>query len=282
MNLQRSVTPVARFRVVFLLLFPALNSTGIAAADFDGHPLSDEQRQQMIEEFEERVSELTAAIRETPDSVTLYSRRGDALFFLAKFKEAVADYEKMVELDASQDESHWRRGIARFYAGQYKEAAHQFEIYHSFDDVDRENGIWRYFSQHKAYGEKKARAGLLKYRKDDREPFPSVYRLFSGELTAEEVLAGVKDADASSAERSKREFYAFLYVGLNHALEGQDKAAITQLRAATANKWGPDAGFGPKYMWHVGRIHYELLLRKQKAKAAGKKTEKPTEASSTK
>jgi lipoprotein NlpI len=268
--------------IPWLAVLSFLMAFGVAAADEKGHPLPEKQRQELKESLEKRVSSLTAQIKEKPDSVSLYSQRGDAFFFLAKFKEAVSDYEKMVELDATQDSSHWRRGIARFYAEEYKKAAHQFEIYDTFDDVDRENGIWRYFSQYKAYGAKKAKEGLLKYKKDDREPFPSVYQLFSGELTADEVLAAVKDAEISKTERSKREFYAFLYVGLNDAVEGRDAAAFRSLRAATANTWGPEAGFGPNYMWHVGRIHYELLLKKRATAEKKKKASQPTEASSRK
>lgn len=259
---------IQKLRILFPIALLAVICVNAArAAEPGDHPLPREDRERMTKELEQRVRELTAAINENPKSVGLYSRRGDALFFLARFTESVADYEKMVELDSDQDSSHWRRGIARFYAKKYKEAAHQFEIYHSFDDVDRENGIWRYFSQYKAYGKKKAKQELLKYKKDDRQPFPSVYRLFSGELSSEDVLAGVRDAEISKTERSKREFYAFLYVGLNHALEGRDKEAIVQLRASTASKWGPEAGFGPNYMWHVGRLHYELLKKKQKSKS---------------
>lgn len=254
-----------------LLAISLVFAASLDAADPARHPISQAQREKMTADLEKQVSSLTAAIREMPDSIGLYSQRGDALFFLARFKEAVADYEKMVKLDPSRESSHWRRGIAQYYAGQYKAAAHQFEIYHSYDDVDRENGIWRYFSHYRAYGRKKARQGLLKYRKDDRQPFPSVYRLFSGELSSDDVLSSVREAEISKTERSKREFYAFLYVGLNHALEGRDKEAIAQLRAATANRWGPEAGYGPHYMWHVGRIHYELLLKKQKQKPAAEK-----------
>jgi lipoprotein NlpI len=273
---------IVLFRGPCLAILFCLLAVRVEAADPKGHPLPEAERKELKESLEKRVTSLTADIEKMPKSVALYSKRGDALFFLAKFKEAVADYEKMVELDAAEDSSHWRRGIARFYAEEYKKAAHQFEIYNSIDDVDRENGIWRYFSQYKAYGAKKAKEGLLKYKKDDREPFPSVYRLFSGELSAEDVLAAVKDAEISKAERSKREFYAYLYVGLNDALESRDAAAIRSLHAATANSWGPEAGFGPNYMWHVGRLHYELLVKKRDAAAKKKKAPQPAEASSSK
>ena len=220
----------------------------------------------MTAQQERQVQELTARLKQTPDSVGLLSRRGDALFFLARFDEAAADYNRMAELQPGLAKSHWRRGIAWFYAGQYDEAAHQFEIYDSFDNVDRENGIWRFFSQYRSAGRKKAREGLLKYEKDDREPFPSVYRLFSGETTPEAILMSIAAAEIDAAEREKRLFYAQLYIGLNHAVEDRPRQAVVHLREAVANTWGPKAGYGPHYMWEVGRLHFELL-QKQLAKA---------------
>jgi len=181
---------------------------------------------------------------------------------IRKDAEAVADYEKMVEQDPSLEKSHWRRGIAYFYAGNYEKAARQFEIYDTFDNVDRENGIWRYFSQYKAYGRDKAREGLLKYAKDDREPFPDVYQLFEGKKTPEQILEKISSAQISEGEREMRRFYAHLYIGLNFVVDGKRDEAVTQLRKAVANTWGPKAGFGPEYMWHVGRLHYELLTKK--------------------
>lgn len=190
-----------------------------------------------------------------------FSRRGDERFSAGDFEGAVADYEKMVELEPRLEAGHWRRGIAYFYAGRYEKAARQFELYHSHDDVDRENGIWRYLSQAKAYGFEKAREGLLKYKKDDREPFPSVYELFAGRTTPERILAQIRAAELGDDEREKRYFYAHLYIGLNHAVEGRSAEALKALRLSTANRWGPKAGYGPIYMWNVGRLHLAILER---------------------
>lgn len=225
------------------------------------HPISSEDRQKLVESLRKNAEVLSGKLLEGDSpQVRLLSQRGDVLFFLGDFKKAVADYEKMVDLDPQQGDSHWRRGIARFYAGKSKEAAQQFEAYHSFDDIDRENGIWRYFSQYRAYGPEKAKEGLLKYRKTDREPFPDVYRLFSGDTTPKKILAAIDDAEISKDEREKRLFYAQLYIGLNHAVEGRDADAIVHLRESTTNSWGRSAGYGPQYMWHVGRVHLDLLL----------------------
>jgi len=225
----------------------------------DDHPLSEDQRKAIALEMAENIKSASEQIEKDPKRISAYSRRADARFMRGEFKDAVEDYEKMVELDPSLDTGHWRRGIAYFYAGLYPKAAHQFEIYNSFDNIDRENGIWRYFSQVKALGKEKAREGLLKYEKDDREPFPDLYQIFSGKKTTGEVFLKITKADIDEEEREKRLFYADLYGGLYAAIEGDKDIAKRHLRRAVLNKWGPKAGFGPNYMWHVGRLHYDLL-----------------------
>ncbi len=91
-----------------------------------------------------------------------------------------------------------------------------------------------------------------------------MYRLFSNDTTGAAILKKIAAAKIGNNEREKRLFYAHLYVGLNHALHDRDKRAIKHLREAVANKWGPKAGYGPHWMWQVGRLHYELLMKKSK------------------
>lgn len=249
-----------------LALLGGLLPAAVAQAE---HPLSQEQRDEAARLRLEQLAELDAAIGEAPEEIGLYSRRGDLRFFLGDFAGALADYDRMVRLSPESEASHWRRGIAAFYAGEYKRAAAQFDSYHSFDDVDRENGIWRYFSHVKASGKEAARKELLKYEKDDREPFPSVYKLFAGETTPEAILSAIADADIGKVEREKRLFYAELYIGLNHAVDGRDADALAHLEKAVANEWGPRAGYGPNYMWNVGRVHYELLRAKAREAEKG-------------
>ena len=252
------------WKKVLLILIPF----GVLAAQEaisirEAAPLSEDRVAELTKSFQKSLDESSDFITKNPNSLKGYSQRGDTLFFLGRFKDAVTDYDKMIELDEAERASHWRRGIALFYAGRYKDAAAQFESYHSFDQIDRENGIWRYLSQHQADGRDKARQGLLKYQKDDREPFPAVYKLFAGTITSDQILNEIAKADLSKSEREKRLFYANLYIGLNHAVEGDNELARKHLVLATQNKWGPIAGYGPNYMWHVGRLH-EAQLRKNK------------------
>ena len=211
-------------------------------------PPEGEKEAEMQAAFERDLKDLNAAIEKNANDVDLYSRRGDVHFFLANFDEAVADYDRMVELEPKLDGSHWRRGMAG-----------QFERYHSFDNVDRENGIWRYLSQVKAYGQEKAREGLLKYEKDDREPFPDVYRLFAGTIAADDILERIADADIDERNRQKRLFYAELYIGLELAVSDEPAEARKHLALAAENSWPEPAGYGPRYMWQVARLHRDLI-----------------------
>lgn len=249
---------IAKFGLIVLLWLPG--TAAPAASD-------DDERDRWNKRFDDEIAQFTEQIGKSPNNVDGYSRRGDAFFFRGKFAEAAADYEKMVELEPNLETSHWRKGIAYFYARRYKDAATQFENYHQFDNVDRENGIWRYLSQTKALGREKAREGLLKYEKDDREPFPDVYRLFSGELTGDEVVKRIDDARITPREREQRLFYAELYVGLDDFVEGRLDSAEKHLGAAAKNNWGSKAGGGPGWMWHVARVHHDLLAAElEKAK----------------
>lgn len=240
---------------------------GIDCGRLTAEPARSTDGEQNNYRLDAEIADLTDRIAKSPDSVDLYSRRGDKHFFRGKFTEAVADFDKMVELKPDLEKEHWRRGIAYFYAKQYKDAARQFEIYHSFDNVDRENGIWRYLSQVKSVGKEQARKGLLKYEKDDREPFPDVYKLFAGELTGDEVLGRIREAKLSPAEREKRLFYAELYVGLNDFVDDKLESAQKHLGEAVDNRWGRQAGGGPGWMWHVARVHHAMLREAEEKKS---------------
>ena len=213
---------------------------------------------ELTAELEGQLKVLPAIMDKDADAVGKYSRRGDLHMFLGKFSEAEADYKKMSMLKPDLDASHWRLGIAMYLAGHPEDAAAQFDRYHSFDNVDRENGIWRYLSHRAAYGKEKAREQLLKYEKDDRPPFREVYQLFEGTMTATEVLQSISP-ELPESSRQSRLFYAQLYVGLNEAAEDKPEAALKALREAVQNEWPREAGFGPDYMWHVGRLQYLRL-----------------------
>ena len=218
--------------------------------------------QDLEAQLRDQLKLLPAPAADTPkaEAIDRHSQRGDMQMFLAQFQEAETSYRRMVELDPALDASHWRLGIACFFAQHPQAGADQFEKYHSFDSVDRENGIWRYFCHHRASGKEKAQKQLIRYETDDRPPFKEVYQLFQGTLTPDQVLKSA--SDAPEAGRQSRLFYSHLYVGLNAALENHRDVAIASLQQSTLNPWPQSAGYGPRYMWHIGRLQLNLLVQK--------------------
>ncbi len=199
-----------------------------------------------------------AVLEKMPKSPNLLSRRGDTRVFLGDFKGAIADYEGMIALDASLDAPHWRLGIAYYFAGEFSKAALQFEKYHAYDARDRENGVWKFFSQVRGEGLEAARKGLLVYTQFDREPFPSVYKMLAGEQTPAGVLEELERKGLQ--KETQVVFFAKYYAGLYESVTGHKEAGLKWVQEAVAI-FPPEAADrgGPGYMWHAARLHAQQL-----------------------
>ena len=252
---------LARFVSVLLMtcwLIP-LHADEPAASDARKHPLSDTERAELKQTWDDKIAELTKKLVTKADDLSALSQRGDAYFFRGNFPASLRDYQKMCEVSPDTEPGHWRLGLVQYYAGEFETSTKFFDRFFKTDDIDREGGLWKYLAQAKGEGPEKARAGLLKYTKFDREPMPTVYRLFEGTITPEELLKTVDEGQLADTEREKRLFYIELYIGLWLDAHKKPQEALPHFRAATANKWPRDAGYGPNWMWHVARVHYELL-----------------------
>lgn len=240
------------------VLFATLTASNLTAEPID---LRSPATQKLEPALRTELARLDQAIVANPADVQLYSRRGDVHFFLADFPRALADYQKMVELDPEVLALHWRLGLAQFYAGKYEDSAKQFERYFELDQSDRENGIWRFYAQVRLHGLEQARQQLLPYEKPDRAPLPDIYDLCAGKLTAAELEARLKGEDLPAQELAKREFYGHLYLGLDYAIKKEDQLARTHLERAIASEWARSSGYGPGYMWQIARLQYDLLTK---------------------
>jgi lipoprotein NlpI len=214
----------------------------------------------MLAQFEQELAKVDAGIEKASESVQLYSRRGDLDLFLGKYRDAVTAYEKMIALDPAQDAPHWRLGIAYYFAGDFEKSARQFQKYHDYDGRDRENGIWKFLAQARHEGVDKARKEMLVYTRFDREPFPSLYSMFAGQKTSEDLLKEVEQKQLTTDPQVL--FFAHYYAGLNEDLLGHRESAVSHLRKAVA-LFTPDtsASGGPGYMWQVARLQLRELTK---------------------
>lgn len=249
---MKNCSALVAFSAVLIFAFSA---TGGLAAEAD--VISEETRTRMRADFSQQIATADAALAKDPQLVQAYSARGDARLFLGDFRGAVSDFEKMISLDPSLDAPHWRLGIAYYFAGDFVKSARQFEKYHAYDGRDRENGIWKFLAQAKTDGIEKARAGMLAYTRFDREPFPSLYEMFAGKKTPDEVLAEVAKKGLAADETVQ--FFANYYCGLEEDLRGHRARALELLGKAVASRAGRDARGGAGYMWQVARLHWERL-----------------------
>ncbi|MEY2598347.1 MAG: Lipoprotein NlpI precursor [Verrucomicrobiota bacterium] len=209
-------------------------------------------------------AEASARLEASPNTPALLSRRGDLRLFLGRFAQAIADFERMIALDPTQDAPHWRLGIAYYFQGDFAKAARQFEKYHAYDGRDRENGIWQFLSKARGEGIAAARAAMLEYREFDREPFPALYELFAGTRSAESVLEHV--GREAWRDHKPVQFFARYYVGVYEALTGKREEGARHVRSAVALYERESSGRGgPGYMWEVARLHAELLEREAAA-----------------
>lgn len=241
-------------------LFPHLVLAVTLLFSAAGHaedPLTPEERGRLYNVLNKDMEESTAKLAKEPNNLKELSRRGDTNLFLGRFKESVADFNRMIQLDPSQDAPHWRLGIALYFAGEYEKSARQFVKYHAYDPRDRENGIWKFMAQMRTEGVEKARKEMLPYTQFDREPFPSLYDLYAGKMTTDEFFADLKRRRPDLNDEMM--FFANYYTGLYELMLGNRERARELLRAAVKNPWAIIAEQGPTYMWHCARLHSEQV-----------------------
>lgn len=158
-------------------------------------------------------------------------REGVQAFFNAQPQEAVAAFDRLIELTPEVKPQLWQRGLALYYTGDFKAGREQFEVHQTVNTADVENAAWHFLCVARLEGLEAARKALIPIEGDTRVPMKQVHDLFAGKGSAEEVL---KAAEAGEGEdlRNHR-CYAHLYLGLYYeALKDDARAKEHMLKAA--------------------------------------------------
>lgn len=158
-------------------------------------------------------------------------REGVQAFFNAQPQEAVAAFDRLIELTPEVKPQLWQRGLALYYTGDFKAGRKQFEVHQTVNTADVENAAWHFLCVARLEGLEAARKALIPIEGDTRVPMKQVHDLFAGKGSAEEVL---KAAEAGEGEdlRNHR-CYAHLYLGLYYeALKDDARAKEHMLKAA--------------------------------------------------
>jgi lipoprotein NlpI len=208
-----------------------------------------------MQKHTEAIADFDRCLELDPKLAEAYDHRGSEQFKLGRIKESLADFDQFLKLRPKEAPSHWKRGISLYYAGRYDDGRKQFEGYEKVDTNDVENAVWHFLCNARRLGIDKARGQMLKIGKDRRVPMMEVYDLYRGKLKPADVLAAAEAGDVSAELRKQQRFYAHLYLGLYYDVLGDRRKALEHMeRAEGKYRLG-------HYMGDVAHVHAELLRK---------------------
>ncbi|NEO29126.1 MAG: hypothetical protein F6K36_01425 [Symploca sp. SIO3C6] len=196
--------------------------------------------------LENELKQWNQLIRSQPNNPKAYIQRGMANFKLAKIDESIRDFDHAEKLNPKVLPYLWQRGLSYYYAERFEEGARQFQLDLSVNPQDVEETVWRYLCIARLKGVAEARNSLLAVKNDPRSVMRSVYGLFAGNCTREEVLA------VGEKESIRGKFYSNLYIGLHYEAQA-DSIHAREYIVRAANDYQLD-----DYMWHLARVHQAL------------------------
>lgn len=205
--------------------------------------------------LEQELARWNEVIRNYPNDPKAYIRRGMVNFKLAKISESIQDFDQAEKLDSTVSPYLWQRGLSYYYAERFEEGAAQFELDLTVNAQDVEETVWRYLCIAQLKGTVEARQALLAVKNDPRPIMNSVYDLYAGNCTPEDVLATGKKYGRHGR------FYSHLYIGLYYEAAKdieQSTESNSTLRARfyilkAANEYKLD-----DYMWYLACVHKNL------------------------
>jgi lipoprotein NlpI len=204
------------------------------------------------------VESFTKAIALDPKAATAYQSRGEANFFLSRFKESISDFDQALAIEPEKKPYHWQRGISCYYAQQFEEGRKQFEEHKTVNPNDVENAVWHYLCVARISGVEKARSALIPMEGDSRVPMKEIYALYSGKASPEDVLRAASAGTPSPARLKDHLFYAHLYLGLYYEAQGDEKQARANILKAASE------AIPGNYMGDVAKVHARLYQAKKR------------------
>jgi len=196
--------------------------------------------------LENQLQDCHNTIINQPNNSNAYVRRGMVYFKLRRITESIQDFDQAEKLDFQITPYLWQRGLSYYYAERFAEGAKQFETDLTVNAQDVEETVWRYLCIARLSGVTEARNCLLSVKNDPRKIMKSVYDLFAGNCTTDDVLNVGKLAGL------KGKFYSHLYLGLYYEAENNLELAQEYIVKA-ADEYKID-----DYMWYLAVVHKQL------------------------
>ncbi len=206
-------------------------------------------------DYSAAIAELQSLTRLNPDNVQYHFALGEARFMAGQVSDAVASFDRAIELMPELGPRCWQRGLALYYAGQFEAGRKQFESHQTVNRQDVENAVWHMLCVARASGVEQARAQMIPITADSRVPMAEIFDLFAGHKSVDDVMQVAAGNDETPAEVRRRQvYYAHLYVGLYHEMTGHPALAQAAMKQASSINPIPKG----ELMGTVADVHLKL------------------------
>lgn len=209
--------------------------------------------------YAEALQALDKSIVRKPKTSFLYHRRSMINRLMGRYEEALADLTEMIETMQPESRAVWsyyHRGTVNWILGRPDEALADYEKATRYLGRTSYANARSFLILLEMGRTDEARQELSRSRRTVRDDpwLETVLAFLSGDVTAEELLAGVE------ADDLKRRCEAYYYIGEMHRLEGRDEEAGEWFQRCldTGLKVDPDSILEPmsEYElseWRLGR-----------------------------
>jgi tetratricopeptide (TPR) repeat protein len=171
-------------------------------------------------------------------------RSGDVTGSLQSFDSAISANPEVAKFS-------WQRGISLYYLGKYKECGAQFERDVEMNPTDSEEILWAFMCSSKEIGFRNARESMLVLpRADPRPIMRNVYDAFS--RGGETDIASLLGIGESYGRNSAEYFYSRLYAALYFDADGEVERSKKLMQEALDSYYGKNSR---DYMTAVARVH---------------------------
>jgi tetratricopeptide (TPR) repeat protein len=218
--------------------------------------------------FRDAAADFAKVLELNPRDPDARFQRALARFRDGRLARAVEDFDRLAEMAPQRMPELWQRGVALSLAGRHDDARRQFEAHRRVNTNDVELSAWHYFSVAKLEGPAQARSALLPVSGDPRVPMPEIWRLYAGQAEANAVFAAAESVSDEATGAAAR-FYARLYVAMYLDAHGRPTEALPLAREAAAHSAAYD------FLGQAARLYAEQLAARV---ATGPADREPTRA----
>lgn len=180
-------------------------------------------------------------------SALLATRRGMQLFTQGDVAGSLQEFDRALELDASQRPYLWQRGLSLYYVNRFEEGAEQFRDDVAVNPNDTEEAIWCFLCEAQLSSAQEARSQFLQVGKDSRPVMGAAYELFQTGGSPEKLITA-----ATTDPGGHDGFYGNLYLGLFYEAERDEVRARDYIEAAVKTPYGSRSG---DYMAKLAAVH---------------------------